>query len=431
MDPIRAYDRSVNRLSRRELLKIAGTVGMAAIARPIAAQQTLARPLFMTYPFSLGVASGDPLPDGVVLWTRLAPDPLNGGGMPATNVEVQWEIAADRAFRTVAQRGAAVARPEVGHSVHVEVAGLQPGREYFYRFRAGDEISQIGRTKTAPAAGSAVDRLRFAVCGCSHYETGYFTAYRRIAEEQFDFVFHTGDYIYEGRGHGGRAPAAVREHQGQEIYTVVDYRNRYAQYKSDPDLLAAHASAPFIVSWDDHEVDNDYAGHLDEQGTPLGAVPAAPGGRVSGVLRDDAAAPPDGADRQHDAPVSAAPVRQPSRLERARHPPVPLEAGLRRGLEAGLPRSDRSRPDDARRRAGEMAVREPGQRAEHVDGARTAGPDLRPRRAEDRPGHPLPDGQVGRVRRRPQPAVCPAERDQGAQPGRSSPATCTSTTAAI
>jgi alkaline phosphatase D len=268
MDSIRAYDRAVNRLSRRELLKIAGAVGLSAIARPIAARQTLARPLFMTYPFTLGVASGDPVPDGVVLWTRLAPAPLEGGGMPMTNVEVHWEIAADQTFRTMTQRGTEIARPELGHSVHVEVAGLQAGRDYWYRFRAGDEISPVGRTKTAPAAGAGVDRLRFAVCGCSHYESGYFTAYRRIAEEQFDFVLHTGDYIYEGRGHGGRAPAAVRQHQGQEIYTVVDYRNRYAQYKSDPDLLAAHASAPFVVSWDDHEVDNDYAGDRDENETP-------------------------------------------------------------------------------------------------------------------------------------------------------------------
>jgi alkaline phosphatase D len=268
MDPIRAYDRAVTRLSRRDLLKIAGTVGLAAIARPIAALQTLARPLFMTYPFTLGVASGDPVPDGVVLWTRLAPAPLEGGGMPMTNVEVHWEIAADQTFRTMTQRGTEIARPELGHSVHVEAAGLQPGRDYWYRFRAGDEVSPVGRTKTAPAAGAGVDRLRFAVCGCSHYESGYFTAYRRIAEEQFDFVLHTGDYIYEGRGHGGRSAVAVRQHQGQEIYTVVDYRNRYAQYKSDPDLLAAHASAPFIVSWDDHEVDNDYAGDRDENETP-------------------------------------------------------------------------------------------------------------------------------------------------------------------
>jgi alkaline phosphatase D len=188
--------------------------------------------------------------------------------MPMVNVEVSWEVAREAAFRTVVQKGTTVARPELGHSVHVEVAGLEPAREYWYRFRAGGEISQIGRTKTAPAPGAAVDRLRFAVCGCSHYEAGYFTAFRRIAEEQFDFVFHTGDYIYEGRPDGGRNPAVVRQHRGTEIYTIVDYRNRYAQYKSDRDLLAAHASAPFVMTADDHEVDNDYAADVDENETP-------------------------------------------------------------------------------------------------------------------------------------------------------------------
>jgi alkaline phosphatase D len=268
MDPIRAHDRLLERLSRRELLKIAGTAGLAAIAQPIVSSRTIAQPLFATYPFTLGVASGDPLPDGVVLWTRLAPGPLDGGGMPMTNVEVFWEIAADDRFVKVIRRGSELARPELGHSVHVEASGLEPNREYWYRFRAGGEVSQIGRTRTAPASGATTDRLRFAVCGCSHYEAGYFSAYRRIAEEHFDFIVHTGDYIYEGRADGGRNPNVVRQHRGQELYSLVDYRNRYAQYKSDPDLMAAHASAPFIVTFDDHEVDNDYAGDQDEQGTP-------------------------------------------------------------------------------------------------------------------------------------------------------------------
>ncbi len=401
MDPIRAYDRTVNRLSRRELLKIAGSVGLAAIARPIAARQTLARPLFMTYPFTLGVASGDPLPDGVVLWTRLAPEPLEGGGMPMTNVEVQWEIAADRAFRTMAQKGTAIARPELGHSVHVEVAGLQPGRDYFYRFRAGDEISQIGRTKTAPAAGSAVDRLRFAVCGCSHYETGYFTAYRRIAEEQFDFIFHTGDYIYEGRGHGGRSPAAVRQHQGQEIYTLVDYRNRYAQYQVGS---RSHGGARLRAV---HRFVGRSRGRQRLRGRSrraehaVRAVPPAARRRVPGVLRDDAPSSSSAAGREPDALVPPAAVRQAPRSQRARHAPVPIEAGLRRRLEAGLRRSDRSRPDDAGKRAGEMALREPGERAEHVDGAGAASPHLRARREEHRSGHAFPDGQVGRICRPP------------------------------
>ena len=267
-DAIRFYDRTLSRLSRRELLNIAWKLGAAAILQPLTSVTAFAQPSFRTYPFSLGVASGDPWPESVVLWTRLAPEPFSGGGMPTANVEVGWEVAADRAFRTVVRSGTAVARPELGHSVHVEAGGLLPAREYWYRFRCGSEVSQVGRTKTAPAADAAVDRLRFGVCGCGHYETGYFTAYGHVADEAFDFIFHTGDYIYEGRGDIGRNPNNPRHHHGQEIYTLVDYRNRYAQYKSDPDLMAAHLSAPMIVTWDDHEVDNDYAGDRDERDTP-------------------------------------------------------------------------------------------------------------------------------------------------------------------
>jgi alkaline phosphatase D len=267
-DAIRFYDRALQRLSRRQLLNVAWKLGAAALVQPLIPYRVLAQPIFRTYPFALGVASGDPWPESVVLWTRLAPEPLEGGGMPMANVEVGWEIARDQKFASIASKGTSIARPELGHSVHVEVGGLEPGREYWYRFRAGGETSPTGRTKTAPPQGGAVDRLRFAVCGCSHFEAGYFTAFRRIAAEQFDFVFHTGDYIYEGRPDGGRNPAVVRQHHGQEIYTLVDYRNRYAQYRSDPDLKAAHASAPFIVTWDDHEVDNDYAGDQDEGDTP-------------------------------------------------------------------------------------------------------------------------------------------------------------------
>ena len=262
------YDRALRRMSRRQLLNAAWALGAAAIAQPLISTRAIAQPLFRDYPFPLGVASGEPLPDGVVLWTRLAPEPLYGGGMPMVNVDVAWEVARERAFTTIVQKGTSIARPELGHSVHVEVEGLEPAREYFYRFRCGGEVSPIGRTKTAPAAGARVDQLRFAVCGCNHYETGYFTGFKRIAAEQFDFVFHTGDYIYEGRADGGRSATVVRQHRGSEIYTLVDYRNRYALYKSDPDLRAAHASAPFIFTPDDHEVDNDYAGDHDENGTP-------------------------------------------------------------------------------------------------------------------------------------------------------------------
>ena len=263
-----SYRGVLRRLSRRQLMKIAWTLGASAIVQPVARSQSLSRPVFRAYPFSLGVASGDPLPDGVVLWTRLAPDPLEGGGMAMARVDVGWELARDPLFRTIERTGTATAFPELAHSVHVDVGGLEPRREYWYRFHAGDEVSQVGLTRTAPAAGAPTDRLRFGVCGCSHYETGYFTAYRRLAEESFDFVIHTGDYIYESRADGGRNPGRVRQHHGDECYTLVDYRNRYAQYKSDADLIAAHLSAPFVVSWDDHEVENNYAGDFDENGTP-------------------------------------------------------------------------------------------------------------------------------------------------------------------
>src|SRR6266511_470740 len=173
------YDRTLASMSRRELMKLAWMLGAAAVAPPILTRRVLAKPVFESYPFSLGVASGDPLPDGVVLWTRLAPRPLEGGGMPMSAVDVDWEISTDDRFRAIVKKGTTLARPELAHSVHAEVAGLQPGREYWYRFRAGSEVSQVGRTKTAPAAGGAVDRLRFAVCGCNHYEDGHFTAFRR------------------------------------------------------------------------------------------------------------------------------------------------------------------------------------------------------------------------------------------------------------
>ena len=257
-------------LSRRGLLR--GTTAMAALgalAPPI--RQAIAQPVFRAYPFAMGVASGDPTPDGMVLWTRLCPDPLAGGGMPRVAVEVGWEIAADPAMRQIVQKGTALARPELGHSVHVEVAGLQPGRPYHYRFRAGREASPIGHTRTAPAADAMPTAMRFISAGCQHWEHGFFTAWRHVAEEaQIDFVAHYGDYIYEYRARAnapGGAPA-VRQHNSEEIYTIDDYRNRYALYRSDADLQAAHAAHPFLMSFDDHEVDNNWAGiHSEEDGS--------------------------------------------------------------------------------------------------------------------------------------------------------------------
>jgi alkaline phosphatase D len=238
--------------SRREFLRAAAGLAAATPWRHLFAQ-----PRFGSDPFKLGVASGYPTAEGVVLWTRVAPEPLAGGGAPPAAIKVGWEIATDEAFRNIVRKGTQTAAPQWGHSVHAEVAGLEPARHYFYRFHAGDAVSAVGRTRTAPAPGAALDRLRFAYASCQHYEQGWYCAYRHMAAEELDLVIHLGDYIYEsswGRNH-------VRKHDTgpDEPITLEEYRNRYALYKSDPDLRAAHAAFPWLVTWDDHEVDNDYA----------------------------------------------------------------------------------------------------------------------------------------------------------------------------
>ncbi|MGW1585745.1 alkaline phosphatase D family protein [Streptomyces sp. NPDC002386] len=211
--------------------------------------------------FTLGVASGDPLPDGVVLWTRLAPDPLNGGGMPDEIVPVEWELAEDERFRRTVRRGTAQARPEFGHSVHVDVRGLRPDRRYWYRFRAGGQLSPSGRTRTAPHPHQRGGSLRVALASCQNWQHGYFTPYADMLVQDPDIVLFVGDYIYESTP----SATAVRRHEGTgEPYTLTEYRNRYAQYRTDPDLAAMHANAPWVVTFDDHEVDNDYAGEVPQ-----------------------------------------------------------------------------------------------------------------------------------------------------------------------
>jgi len=235
-----------------------------------------AQQLFRSYPFSLGVAAGDPAPDGFVIWTRLAPEPLEPhGGMPLWPVQVEWQVATDANFRNVVAKGEATAHPETAHSVHVEVAGLQSGRPYWYRFSVGAEHSPYGMARTTPPLGAKLDRLRLGVVGCQNYEHGWFTAYRHIAEEpDLDFIFHYGDYIYEGRGNpmtfgaGHKVQPYVRSHVGEECFSLDDYRRRYAQYKSDLDLQAAHASCAWWVVFDDHEVQDNYAGLTDKHLTP-------------------------------------------------------------------------------------------------------------------------------------------------------------------
>lgn len=256
--------------SRRLLLKGLAASGLLLAGGQAQAQRLWANPVFAADPFSLGIASGDPAADGFVIWTKLAPEPLaEHGGMPMRAVEVAWEVAEDDAIARVVQRGTGLARPELGHAVHVEVAGLQPDRVYFYRFTCGGVRSATGRSRTFPAAGAAVERMNFGVLGCQRYEDGFFTAFRHVAEERFDFVYHYGDYIYEYRtirpGDRPLPVARVMPGEPDEIYALSDYRRRYALYKLDPDLQAAHASAPWLVSFDDHEIDNNWAGFVSEE----------------------------------------------------------------------------------------------------------------------------------------------------------------------
>ncbi|CAM5252224.1 alkaline phosphatase D family protein [Streptomyces hirsutus] len=248
---------------RRVLTAGAAALGAAASAQlwlPATARAAERKPL-PDGVFSLGVASGDPLPDGIVLWTRLAPDPLNGGGMPDRTVPVEWQLAEDPRFRWIVRRGTARARPAYGHSVHVDVRGLRPDRRYWYRFRADGQLSRTGRTRTAPPAQSAGGHLRVALASCQNWQHGYFTPYADMLQQDPDVVVFVGDYIYES------SPSAtgVRRHEGSgEPYGLTQYRNRYAQYRSDPDLAAMHAGAPFVVTFDDHEIDNDFAGEIPQ-----------------------------------------------------------------------------------------------------------------------------------------------------------------------
>jgi len=247
---------------------------IAGAAATLAAPAILrAQSVWRRFPFSLGVAAGDPAPDGFVIWTRLAPEPLaEHAGMVMAPMNVAWEVASDSGFSTIVARGDVSARPETAHSVHVEVAGLQPDRPYWYRFQAGGERSIIGRARTLPAAGASPTALKFGVAGCQSWDDGYYTAHRHLAREDLAFVYHYGDYIYEYRGGtirpgwGGGVSVAVREAVGDTLYGIADYRRRYAQYKSDPDLVRAHAAHAFFHSFDDHEIANNWVQDIVDGG---------------------------------------------------------------------------------------------------------------------------------------------------------------------
>ncbi|WP_217426361.1 alkaline phosphatase D family protein [Pandoraea anhela] len=220
----------------------------------------------MDDPFTLGVACGDPSFDGFVLWTRLAPQPISpdglGGlaGMPS-EIPVRWEIATDDAMRNIVRSGIARAPAHFAYSVHVEVTGLAAQRPYWYRFTALGAQSPVGRAVTAPCRNAPLDRLRFAFASCANWEAGYFSAYRHMAQEHPDLIVFLGDYIYDNsrdpRETGGKP--VVRPHDGPNATDLVAYRNRYALYRTDADLQSVHAMAPCLMTWDDHEVQDDYA----------------------------------------------------------------------------------------------------------------------------------------------------------------------------
>jgi alkaline phosphatase D len=249
--------------NRRQILKgLAATGGMVLLSPGMRAATVS---MLRDFPFRCGVASGYPAHDSVVLWTRLAPNPEQpGGGMPPQDYRLRFELASDEAFRKIVKRGEATADARFAHSVHHEVKGLRPARDYWYRFIAGDHVSSIGRTRTLPAPRDAVDSFRIVVASCQNYEHAYYAAWRHMAANAPHLVLFVGDYIYDNTSRG------PRKHTGGNAQTLEDYRQRYTQYRSDAALQAAHAVAPWCAVWDDHEVVNDYAGTLPgrEDGDP-------------------------------------------------------------------------------------------------------------------------------------------------------------------
>jgi alkaline phosphatase D len=255
-----AHTTAAGGLSRRRfLLGSSAMLGLAGLGARLTAQ-----PRFDDDPFVLGIASGDPAADGFVLWTRIATADTDASWLPLQDYPVDWIVAEDERFTRIVRRGRAIASADWAHSVHVEIEGLAADRWYWYRFRCGDAHSPVGRTRTLPLAGVASSRLRLALASCQHYEHGHFSAYRHMLDDDLDLIVHVGDYIYEGSW-----GAQLRRHESARgAISLADYRNRHACYKSDPDLRAAHAAYPWLLTWDDHEVSNDYAGATSHYGEP-------------------------------------------------------------------------------------------------------------------------------------------------------------------
>lgn len=258
-------------LTRRSLLQ--GAFASAALVG--LAKQGWGQQAWQTNPFTMGIASGSPDSSSVVLWTRLDPQALEAAGLTDKAVDVVWQLAHDEGFTKIAAKGIVSAQPALGHSVHAEVNGLEPARQYFYRFLVGEAVTSVGRTRTFPRADAAVDRLRLSYASCQRWGDGYYSAYHHMSKEDLDFVFFLGDYIYE-------YPASIppiRETTGGWVNTLQDYRARYALHKSDLNLQAAHAAFPWMMIWDDHEVQNDYAGEI--QGRSGAAVTDFPARRLA------------------------------------------------------------------------------------------------------------------------------------------------------
>jgi alkaline phosphatase D len=228
-----------------------------AATAPLAYSLSSAQASLKHNPFTLGVASGSPNHNSVVLWTRLMPDANSGQShFASSDISVQWEVADDEHFKVNRRSGQVVALATLAHSVHLELEGLQSDRWYFYRFQLGDTQSTVGRTRTLPHPEAMVQKLRVAYASCQRWEHGYFSAYDHMAQENLDMVLFLGDYIYEYAG----AANAVRLPTGGWVTSLSDYRDRYALHKSEKGLQAMHAQCPWLVTWDDHEVSNDYAG---------------------------------------------------------------------------------------------------------------------------------------------------------------------------
>ena len=272
--------RSLLPMDRRDLLRLALAAAVPGAWRPGFA---LAQPPVATDPFALGVASAPGGPGGVVLWTRFAPQIAaqiarlsnlstenyvaargSFAGVDA-KVDVRWELATDERFRTIVRRGTSVAPPELAHSVHVEIEGLDAGRTYFYRFLYGDAVSAVGCTRPLPAQAT---RLRFSLACCQHFEHGYFGAYEAMRTDDPELVVFVGDYIYEGGPRDNR----FRPHPFPSARTLFDYRLRHSLYKLDPWLQKMHRQCAWVLTWDDHEVSNDYARDIGEDPEVDGAA---------------------------------------------------------------------------------------------------------------------------------------------------------------